>query len=297
MSGGAPKRKLKDTSPEDNDRRKMSNLTRTPTSSLQSGKRPQPRHEREEDAGKHRPRHVRELQQEGEPTGMVTAMETGCEEISDRRGRKDDSDMMAFLRQFKEDITESVRKVENGIGERIEDSETRIMNALECQVGELRGEIQVLKQRNGELERRMERMERECKRRNAIITGIEAPPGAIGGIINAAIKKEGGIKEVELEVTGSFESKKGERIVRVVCKTQEDKRVLMKSKKCMEHRGRKFFINDDLTREEQAIQYKARCFAKERKGSGKANVAYKKVFINDKEYRWCEEKGDFVEKI
>lgn len=294
MSGDPPKRKLKDTSPEDNDRRKMSNLTRTPTNSMQSGKRPQPRHEAEEDAGKLRPRHVRELQQEGEPTRMATAMETGCE---DRRGRKDDSDMMVFLRQFKEDITESVRKVENAIGERIEDSETRIMNALECQVGELRGEIQVLKQKNGELERRMERMERECKRRNAIITGIEAPPGAIGGIINAAIKKDGGNKEVDLEVTGSFESKKGERVVRVVCRTQEDKRVLMKSKKCMEHEGRKFFVNDDLTREEQAIQYKARCFAKERKGSGKANVAYKKVFINDKEYRWSEEKGDFVEKI
>lgn len=72
---------------------------------------------------------------------------------------------------------------------------------------------------------------------------------------------------------------------------------MIKAKKGMEHGGKKFFVNDDLTREEELIQYKARCFAKNHKGKNKAIVAYRKVYIEGKEFRWNEELTDFVERI
>lgn len=68
----------------------------------------------------------------------------------------------------------------------------------------------------------------------------------------------------------------------------------MKAKKGMEHGGKKFFVNDDLTREEELI---ARCFAKNHKGKNKAIVAYRKVYVEGKEFRWNEELTDFVKRI
>lgn len=70
----------------------------------------------------------------------------------------------------------------------------------------------------------------------------------------------------------------------------------MRAKKDMVHEGKKFFVNDDLTREEQGIQYKARCFARDHQGKGKATVGYKKVFVDEKEFVWSAEKGNFIEK-
>lgn len=317
MASGSSKRKLKDTSPVVTGRLMMKNLMRTPTNSQQR-EQPIPDNGEEGVINEHSTRHVRDLQPgrdhsarsvESQRVEGERRSETGKEgddalsNITVGGGNEDEkeeaepergaeNDMMAFLKQFKRDMLRSNKKVED----RIAESEVRIKGVLETRVEELKEEIQDLRQRNGELEKRMERLEKDSKRKNVLITGIEASAGEISGIINAAIRKSGKNEQIKLDVTGSFETKKGDRIVRAECRTQEDKRVLMRSKKDMVHKGRNFFVNDDLTREEQGIQYKARCFARDYQGKGKATVGYRKVYVDGKELVWNEEQGNFIER-
>lgn len=235
-----------ETSPAETGRLMMKNLMRTTTNSQQREQPIRPDNGGEGVTNQHSPRRVRGLQLGSD---LLARSGNGEEEEETELDQEGDNGMMEFLKQFKRDMLRSNKKVED----RITESEGRIKGVLETRVEELKEEIQDLRQRNGELEKRIERIEKDSKRKNVLIRGIRAPTGEISSIINAAIRKSGKNSQIELDVTGSFETKNGDRIVRAECRTQEDKRVLMRSKKDMVHEGKKFFVNDDLTREEQGI--------------------------------------------
>lgn len=60
----------------------------------------------------------------------------------------------------------------------------------------------------------------------------------------------------------------------------EEKSKILRARKGMTFNGHKVFVDSDLTKEEQEIQFEARKFAKQQEEEAKVAVAYKKVWVN-----------------
>lgn len=72
------------------------------------------------------------------------------------------------------------------------------------------------------------------------------------------------------------------------CTTMEEKSRIMKAQKSMAHKGKKVFVDSDLTREEQEIQFEARKFAKQQAEGSKVattslsyNISFPQTITGD----------------
>jgi hypothetical protein len=62
-------------------------------------------------------------------------------------------------------------------------------------------------------------------------------------------------------------------------------------RKLREKKGKRVYIEDDLTKKERDIQKELRALAKEERQKGlRVKVGYKKIWIEGKGFRWDEEK-------
>jgi len=140
------------------------------------------------------------------------------------------------------------------------------------------------------MERRLERKEREERRKNVIIKGIKGRKGKdeIEKEVQGLLRDVG--IEVELEgIKVIGEGKKGETgSIVVKMRKMEQKRELMIRKRKVRERG--IIIKDDLTWRERKMKWKLEEIARQERGKGKRVwVGYGKIQIEGKWWRWEED--------
>jgi len=208
------------------------------------------------------------------------------------QGREIREELEKLKRQLKEK-EEKWEKEKINMEGRIEEVERRMD---EWKIGEERkiregigkeGEMEI---RIREMERRVERKEREERRKNVIMKGIKGGKG----IDEIEKEVEGLLRDVgiEVELEGIKvigEGRKGEtRPIVVKMRKMEQKRELMIRKRKVRERG--IIIEDDLTWRERKMKWKLEEIARQERGKGKRVwVGYGKIQIEGKWWRWEED--------
>ncbi|KAL6417393.1 hypothetical protein ACFW04_012785 [Cataglyphis niger] len=139
------------------------------------------------------------------------------------------------------------------------------------------GGSEAMGNRLNEMENRMERREREERRKNVLIKGVEELFDSIG------IKAE--IEEVR-KIGGSVEE--GREMIVVRLKNEDQKREVWNKKKLL--KSRKERILEDWTWKERRMRWSLKRIVKEEEKKGrKVWIRYGKIRIDEKWWRWDKE--------
>ncbi|KAL6416393.1 hypothetical protein ACFW04_011573 [Cataglyphis niger] len=147
---------------------------------------------------------------------------------------------------------------------------------------------EAIRNKLNEMENRMERREREERRRNVLIKGVEVKEGkrrvAVEELFDSiGIKAE--IEEVR-KIGGSVEEGREMMVIRL--KNEDQKREVWNKKKLL--KGRKERILEDGTWKERRMRWSLERIAKEEEKKGrKVWIGYGKIRIDEKWWKWDEE--------
>lgn len=195
--------------------------------------------------------------------------------------RKEDMDaeLMKMLREVRNDVKE-IKEEGKQVRKEIEELKKAMKEREEAWIKE-KHELNV---RVKVLEEKLEENERRERKNNIVITGLEEVGASVEKEVEEWMKKE---LRVEIKVKKAYKINKGRMIVATL-ENWEQKRNLMENKKKLKERsGEKIYIDDDLTKNEREIQRQLREMAKEERKRGKrANVGYKKIWIEGKCMKW-----------
>lgn len=170
-------------------------------------------------------------------------------------------------------------------------TEESLTNLFGQKIAKLEKEVTVLREKNEELEGKVEALERQQKRKQITITNLRVKREEVPSTLEKAAK-EAGAANINIRDVREIRQKSGGVKFVGELESFDEKKRLLKAKTKMQHNGERFFINDDLTKNEQLIQYKARRFAEATPGT--TAVAYGKVYVNGAEYRYNKEKDTFL---
>ncbi|XP_024890196.1 golgin subfamily A member 6-like protein 22 [Temnothorax curvispinosus] len=170
----------------------------------------------------------------------------------------------AIWRKQREALEEKVKKLEEKVEERIKRVEEKIRERKGKEKGEI-GNGNKMRERMKELERRLERKEKEERRRNIVIRGLEVKEG---GRRQEAEKLEGigaKVKAIEVKrIRGNV--KKGREMVLLKLENEQKWEVMEKKRSLV---GRKERIMEDLTWEERRTNWILRELARREEREGK----------------------------
>ncbi|KAL6416560.1 hypothetical protein ACFW04_013367 [Cataglyphis niger] len=150
------------------------------------------------------------------------------------------------------------------------------------------GGSEAMGNRLNEMENRMERREREERRRNVLIKGVEVKEGRRRGAVEELFDSIGIKAEIEevRKIGGSVEEGREMMVVRL--KNEDQKREIWNKKKLL--KGRKERILEDWTWKERRMRWSLERIAKEEEKKGrKVWIGYGKIRIDEKWWRWDEE--------
>ncbi|XP_029053880.2 golgin subfamily A member 6-like protein 6 [Osmia bicornis bicornis] len=223
----------------------------------------------------------------GEIKRMIRDLGEGLKEIKKREDK-----WMAQRKELEEKVEGLEKKVEEL--ER-EEKENVKWNKLEEKIQNIEQGAKE-KRRTGEeedkiteklrkFEGRLERKEKEEKRKNIIIKGAKVKREEMREKAKEIMKAIGVQDAVEeLKAAGFGEGGKVVSMVQIKLKTIEHKRSVMTKKKAL--KGREERIEEDLTSKERRIQWKLRRIAKEEREKGKnVWVDYGRIRIEGKWWR------------
>lgn len=209
------------------------------------------------------------------------------------------ADLETLLRRHTLTLTEEITK-----------SESRIKDEIGLRVGKLEDKVKVLEQQIIELEKknyippvettgliemRLERMERENRRNNISITGLNVKKEEVNEIITECLKGTSA-NNIQLRDIRVFHTNRGPKIIGRAS-SLEDKMRLFKEKQQLNYNGTPFFLDDDLTQEEQKIQFRIREIARSMRSKDQTTkIAYRKITINDKIYSLNRETNAFQDE-
>lgn len=138
----------------------------------------------------------------------------------------------------------------------------------------------------------MEEWNREIRKKNIIITGINIKEEIRKEMVEEWLKKELGI-ETRLIKIWIIKGRRG--LVGAQCSSREEKEKIMENKNRL--KGTKIYIDHDLTFKERRnieIVWKK---AREYKDEGKnVRVGYNKIIVENEEHRFDEWRGKFFRK-
>lgn len=141
-----------------------------------------------------------------------------------------------------------------------------------------------------DLKTRLEKQEKDNKRNNIIIKGLEIKnPKMAGTEVENFIQNS---LQVSVKVRNAFTiGKQEEKKVTVAeISTFTEKLAIMKNKARL--KGNNIYIEDDLTKEEQQIQTAIKKVAREEREKGKkTQIGYRKLKVNNVQYEWSNEEG------
>lgn len=130
-----------------------------------------------------------------------------------------------------------------------------------------------------ELEKREERRDRAARKNNIRVSGVEVEDGSG---LEIWLRDE---LNVEAKIRSAYRVGKGMVVAEV--ERWEKKVEIMSAKKKL--KGKKIYIDNDLTREDRAVQKQLREIARIERASGKkARVAYRRIYIEGETYGWCD---------
>lgn len=206
------------------------------------------------------------------------------------QGKEENESQPAMLNAIKTMLDNNARMLQA----KIEETEANIKEAMQQKIGALERQVADLSTANHELNQRVEKLEREQRRKKIVITGIDCQTKSVAAGIKEAMKNAGGTG-VDLQDVREIKTNNNKTKFLATCATLDDKQMVMLVKRKLKLDGKPIYINDDLTPEEQAVQYKARLFANEQRTSGKkAAVAYRKVWIEGVCHQYDEEVDMFL---
>lgn len=152
--------------------------------------------------------------------------------------------------------------------------------------------------RQTELELRLDKIERQQKRNNIVVTGaIDNGSDRANNVIEQLLKNK---LDLNMKVASAFrvKTKSGTKIIATMNSLDDKSAVMMAKKRLRDADGQtKIFIADDLIQKDEFIQYQARIFAKKMREEGKeAKIGFKKVFVNNMPYIWDTEQESFINR-
>uniref|UniRef100_A0A1Y1M2F4 Uncharacterized protein n=1 Tax=Photinus pyralis TaxID=7054 RepID=A0A1Y1M2F4_PHOPY len=154
----------------------------------------------------------------------------------------------------------------------------------------IKKEFKEMKEQLDETNERLERLERERRRNNVVVSGLELDndPSSLKEDIGNFIQQELG---VGVNIKTAF--KIGPKLCLIQLETFEDKIKILQNKMKLRNMGEeKVFINNDLTRKERDIDKQIRKRAEEERKLGKTvKIGYQKITIEGREWRWNRRKN------
>lgn len=153
----------------------------------------------------------------------------------------------------------------------------------------IKEENQSLRQKVTEINKKIDNMERDKRRNNIVVQGIE-----ITTPTERKIKEEmeNFIKDnLEIDIKIGNARKIGTNIVLIELGDNNDKHKIMKNKNKLKNiKDKRIYINDDMTKEEREIQKRIRMVAKEEKQNKRhVKVGFQKLEIENKHFKWNKE--------
>ena len=173
----------------------------------------------------------------------------------------------AFARQERA-IMDSEERVKEAMSERIAELEEK-MTKIESAHDNLAAQNAELSRKIEELERKNLAIERDAKRLNIVISGLEFKNQSEG--FQKAKETIESLTESRITVQGvrTVFTKNGNKIV-ATCNNTEEKSVIMRAKKRLAETGRtNVFINSDMPKEDREAEWKFRNLVKQLRNEGK----------------------------
>ncbi|EZA50989.1 hypothetical protein X777_10537 [Ooceraea biroi] len=153
----------------------------------------------------------------------------------------------------------------------------------------------VVERKVRELERWREIEERERRKRNVIVKGMEVQGEGIEGAVRRIWKEIGAEAEIEETREIGKKSERGRKMILVKLKDREGKREVMSKKRAL--RGKMERIEDDLTMKERRMQWRLERMAEEeRRNKREVWVKYARIWIEGKWWSWDEEREVLVDR-
>lgn len=175
-----------------------------------------------------------------------------------------------------QDLVGEMRKSEERLSKLLMAKIDQMEAKIEVTVKAVKGELQKLttentklKAQNDKISRRLFHLERDQRRNNIIVTGIEARSAAEAHqIIKSVINPSKG-SNVELSNVRVLKTASGTKVI-ATCRSLEEKLHIMRQKKHLRGpKGNPVYVSDDLTPEDSEIQFQARLQAKRMRNEGK----------------------------
>lgn len=181
-------------------------------------------------------------------------------------------------------FTKRFDALEQGIGVKI--------TQLENQCNLMGSKVTALERDNDFLRARLAQIDRQQRQNNVKISGIdvntvEEATTAIEQVLNAGMEETVPIKNIKLiNTTG------GKKIIGT-CNNMEDKRKLMRSKRCLKTKeGKPVYVDNDLSKEDGEIYFKARKLAETlRRAGNRVKVESNRIQVGD-EWRYYDKETD-----
>ena len=195
--------------------------------------------------------------------------------------KKENESINKEIRELKEEWKrkrEAWEREKEEIQKRIKNLETK------------RDKADELIERINRIEQKEEARKKREKRNNITLKGEELPRGETPE--DTAVKVISENLQVEVEIEDIFWTRKGERGSILIAKLrnwQQKKEIMIKKGKL---KGKKIYIDNDLTKNERETQKAILGIAKaEREQGAHVKIGYRKVKINDRIFKWKEGVG------
>lgn len=161
---------------------------------------------------------------------------------------------------------------------------------------EIRKENEKIRNELTELGKTVEKMERERKTKNIVISGWKTDthePQNLKERVEHFLNQN-----LQVNIQAKAITILGKSTCMLELESEKDKNLIMINKYKLKHGKERIFINDDLTNRERKKQYELRAFAKTEKEKGKqVKMGYNKVIVNGEEWRWNNQSGKIMKNF
>ena len=199
-----------------------------------------------------------------------------------------------LLKEMKQSEARSVETLTNKM-DALESSIGQKVLQLEDTVQKLEQEINGLKVNNSQLNDKLLQIDREQRKRNIKVTGIPAETYVEAKENLKKLFQKTLNREVKLENVRLINTAKGKKVL-ATCSTMDDKINIMKTKQSLkDEAGRPVYVDNDLSREDAQIFFKARTTGAQLRQEGhKVKVQTTRISVDGEWRYYCNETDDFV---
>lgn len=198
-----------------------------------------------------------------------------------------------------EAITKSMSEMRREFGSQMSELKDSFNESLESKFGTWQQDKAQIIQKQTDLENRIDQLERQQKRNNIVITGLNSVAGDTRNAKTIANELFTNQMQQTVSCLEAFQMKTKNGETKIVAKmgSLDDKLRVMKGGRDSIKDGKKIFLSDDLIKKDQFMMFMARKFRDQAKNENKeAKIAFGKVFVNGVAHVWDAEAQTFVNR-